>query len=128
MKQMQIPEIIKHTVDQALKKLQVSGCAYKVVLGDGTIFTHKEEIFATKNGTRSRDGLPYKYGDVKAHYEQYIKDLEIGGVASVPATSKLALDVIQGSLTAHLSQRWGRGNYTTFTNKETDCVEVLRIG
>jgi len=128
MNQQQIPEVIKITVEQTLKKLQVTGCAYNVMLSDGTIFSHKEEMFSVKKGTRSRHGLPYKYGDVKAHYEPYIKDLEVGGVTSIPATSTLALDVIQGSLTAHLSQRWGKGNYTTFTNKETNCIEVLRVG
>ena len=126
MKETPIPEIIKITVEQTLKKLQASGCAYRVMLSDGTTFTHKEEILDGKK--RTRTGLPYKYGDVKAHYEPYIKDLEVGEVALIPTTDNLALDVIQGSLTAHLSQRWGKGTYTTFGNKDTGCVELLRLG
>ena len=122
----EVPEVIKHTVDQALKKLKISGCAYKVMLSDGTVFEHKAEMFDARR--RKNTDKPYKHGAIKEYYEPYIKDLDVGGVASIPCTEVFDFPTIQGSLTAHLSQRWGAGNYTTFSNKTANTLEVMRLG
>jgi hypothetical protein len=121
-----VPEVVKHTVEQALKKLKMSGCGYCVMLTDGTEFTNKPEMFDTRR--RKSTDKPYAFGAIKQHYEPYIENLEPGGVASVPCTEMFDHGTIQGSLTAHLTQRWGAGNYATYSNKEANTLEVMRLG
>jgi hypothetical protein len=120
-----VPEIVKHTVEQTLKKLQVMGCGYQVMLPDGVLYAHKPEMFDTRK--RKNTNKPYAHGAIKEHYEPYIENLEPGGVASVPCTEMFDHATIQGSLTAHLTQRWGAGNYTTYSNKEANTLEVMRL-
>ena len=120
-----VPEIVKHTVEQALKKLQATGCAYQIMLSDGTLLTHKIELFNVRK--RKNTDKPYAHGAIKEHYEPYIENLEPGGVAMIPCTDLLDLDTIRGSITAHLSQRWGSGSYTTYANRKTNMFEVMRL-
>lgn len=121
-----VPEIVKHTVEQMLNKLQIMGCSYQVMLSDGTLHTHKLEAFDTRK--RRDTDKPYAFGDIKKHYDPYIQNLKPGDVVSVPCTDVLTLANIQGSLTAHLSHVWGAGNYTTYSNKDAKTLEVMRLG
>ena len=123
--QKQIPQVVMKAVHEALNKLRVTNCAFKIMLPDGEIVEHEMNRLEPKKAlTRNRT---YKHGELKERYYPYISHLQVGEVAEIPYDEHIPAAALQSSVTACLSLMWGNGSYTSSTNKEKQVVEILRL-
>lgn len=130
-KQMKKPKemsmIAKVVIKECVNKLKAAGCSMKVLMPDGEVLIHDPHN-ALDGRKRHRDpNTTYAYGDLKKHYGPHLENLKVGDVATVPYTDELPYDKLQASMTAYMSTTWGKGTYATVTNKDTKCIEVLRL-
>lgn len=124
-----MPLVSVRAMTSALETLRAVGCIYKVMGPDMILVTHDPDNTFEKRTKRTRDELdtPYAYGDLKRHYVPYLEKLSVGQVAQIPYNDSLPYSALQSSASAYMSKEWGNGSYTTATNKETKCLEILRI-
>lgn len=118
----------KKVLEDAIARLKAANCAFKIVTPDNDEIIHDpNKVLDKRKQHIDRSDLPYSYGDLKKHYLPYLTGMNVGDVAEIPYTDTLPPLAIQSSLTAHLTNAWGKGNYATTTNKKTKMLEVLRL-
>jgi len=123
--QKEIPQVVMKAVHEALNKLRVTNCAFKIMLPDGEIVEHEmNRLEPKKANIRNRT---YKHGELKERYYPYIANLQVGEVAEIPYDDAIPFAALQSSATAFLSLLWGNGSYTSSTNKEKQVLEILRL-
>ena len=123
--QKEIPQVVMKAVHEAVNKLRVTNCAFKIMLPDGEIVEHGMDRLEPKKAiTRNRT---YKHGELKERYYPYVANLQVGEVAEIPYDDAIPFAALQSSVTACLSLMWGNGSYTSSTNKEKQVVEILRL-
>ena len=114
-------EVHKAALASAEARLKAIGCVYKIITPVGEEIVHDPNHLLDKRRQKvSREDLPYAYGALKKHYLPYVENIQVGGVAEIPFTDDMPAAAIQSSLTAHLTNEWGKGNYTTSTNRKTN--------
>lgn len=130
-KQMKKPKemsmIAKVVIKECVNKLKAAGCSMKVLMPDGEVLLHDPDNQLDSRKRHRDPNTPYAYGDLKRHYGPHLENLKVGDVAIVPYTDALPYDKLQASMTAYMSTAWGKGTYATVTNKDTKCIEVLRL-
>jgi len=119
------PTIVTKTIEKALKDLRMLGCAYRVLGPNRELLEHDVEKFKPPKPGRSFT-KKFVHGELKAYCMPYIENLEVGGVAVIPADADKSIRELQHCVTAHMSAMWGNGSYTTYMNKADNTVEVLR--
>ena len=127
MKKKQTPMIIITTINETLNKLKVTGCAFKVLLPNGEMVIHDPHEVLNKRKHNADPNRPYGYGDLCKRYKPVIEHMAVGEVQSVPFDDLHPADSLQSSMTAWMSTNWGKGSYTTVTNKDAQTIEVLRL-
>ena len=110
--------IHKKTLEQAIKMLDAIGCAYAIKDTDGNM-----------HGTLdvpNRRPLKHPFGSISAHIRKYIDGIEPGQVAHIPCEG-FGRQTISTSLTAIMIDRYGKGNFKTAYDKETDAIDAIRF-
>lgn len=121
-------EVQKKTLEASILRLKAVGCAFKIVTPNNSeIIYDPNNVLDKRKQHINRSDLPYAYGELKKHYLPYLSGMNVGDVAEIPYTDTLPPLAIQSSLTAHLTNAWGKGNYATTTNRKTKMLEVLRL-
>lgn len=117
----QMPEVVRKTVETAVRLLEATGVGYKVVTPDGkeygklTVVTPKKRIINTDR----------EYGAIRKYYDRFVQyDAEVGDVFEIPMTKEFTAEEIRSGVCAKLSTRWGKGTYTTAI--AGDKVQILR--
>lgn len=119
-------EILDRVITVSLRNLRQAGCAFKVVDSSGNVFEHNSErIF--KKEKKKHYAHKYEYGAVRRTYIDYIRSLEVGGVASIPFDDVVDPQAMQSGACAWMSENWGAGSFTTHVNRNNKTVEVLRL-
>lgn len=124
--QQEVPQVVMKAINEAVNKLRVTNCAFKIMLPDGEITTHDIDRLEPKPNAKRRQKR-YAHGELKNHYWPHLANLQVGEVAEIPYDDRLTADALQSSATAYLSVTWGNGSYTTSTNKDKQVIEVLRL-
>jgi hypothetical protein len=96
---------------------------HKIMLPDGNEFGALDVV--TKK-TRARAPNLYPIGTLKNHFFSFVKDLQPGEVAAVPA-GEFDLEVLRGSLAGWACKEWGNKSNTTYLNRNAGTVEILRL-
>lgn len=66
-------------------------------------------------------------GDVRKYVKTFTENLQIGDTVSIP-WEKYGAPHVQNSVTSWFVFTYGKGSCTTFINRATGCVDVMRIG
>lgn len=114
-------KVQQETLRRALMMLSGSGCAYIVRDADGQ--THLFGSFETeKRRTRS-----YEHAErLGQHVNYHLKDIQIGDVRLIPL-GDFDKGRLHSRVTAVLTNKFGKGSFTTVTNKEKGAIEALRL-
>lgn len=96
---------------------------YKIMLPDGKEFGALE-VVTKKN--RARAVRSYPFGSIKNHFLPFLNKLHPGEVTVVPA-GEFDLEVLRGSLASWACKEWGNKSHTTYINRKTQTVEILRL-
>jgi len=108
---------------QLSQMLDKWGVPHKIMLPDGKEFGALEVV--TKK-TRARAPSPYPIGTLKNYFLPFVKDLQPGEVAAIPA-GEFDLEVLRGSLAGWASREWGIKTNTSCINRISKTIEILRL-
>jgi hypothetical protein len=118
--------IIEQTVQNAMRLLKATKAKYIIVMPDGT--THSEgdlQLTVTKPCKRKPGTLPH--GTYAAMCKPLV-DMAVGDVAEFAIPSGGTSKSLHSAVSAYFATAWGKGTCKTYFNKDTQKVEVLRIG
>lgn len=104
-------------MENAVKLLDSVGASYKITLEDGSVIS---------GGKHVKRSSQYPHGALKKHFEPYVKDMDVGDVAAIPA-GEFGIESIRSSLCGWTNRIWGKGASTSTVNHETKTVEILRL-
>lgn len=118
--------IIEQTAQSAIRLLKATKAKFIVVMPDGTTFSEGDLTLApTKICKRKQGTLPH--GTYAAMCKPFT-DMVVGDVAEFPIPEGGTSKSLHSAVSAYFSTAWGVGACKTYFNKDTQKVEVLRIG
>jgi hypothetical protein len=128
------PEIVKRTIEQALRLLDVSGTEYIIRLGDGTTITRGSlELVAAKPDKvkNKKRALKMPYGSMRNAVLPYVECLKVGDVAEIGLTPEMVLCGVNlhdllSTVSNAAAKCWGNESHKVCTNKTTSKIEILR--
>ncbi len=118
--------IIEQTVQNAMRLLKATKAKYIIVMPDGT--THSEgglQLAEVKPCKRKQGTLPH--GTYATMCKPFV-DMPVGDVTEFPIPSGGTNKSLHSAVSAYFATAWGKGNCRTYFNKDTQRVEVLRVG
>jgi len=121
----EMPAVVVKTIEKALKDLRMLGCAYRVLAPNRDVIEHDVDKFKPPKPERKYT-KKFAQGELKAYCMPYIQNLDVGGVAVIPADTDKSIKELQHAVTSHMSAMWGNGSYTTYMNRADNTLEVLR--
>jgi hypothetical protein len=108
-------------VSAVLEKME---CQYIITTKDGMKYSNT--IVKTPEDT-SKPKREFPHGDTRAYVKSFVGNMLIGDTVSIPA-DKYGVQNIQNSATSWFVSTYGKNSCTTFQNKSTNTVDVMRIG
>lgn len=116
-----LPQVVKKTIEQAVRLLEATGSQYKVIAIDGSEYGKLEVVTPKKRNINPHR----KYGAIREYYDKFVNyDADVGEVFEIPLTKDFTAEEIRSGVCAKLSTRWGTGTYTTALSG--DKVQILR--
>lgn len=115
-------EGVRHgLVSAVLEKME---CQYIITTKDGMKYSNTIDKTPDPVVKPKRE---FPHGDTRSYVKSFVSDMQIGDTVSIPA-DKYGVHNIQNSVTSWFVSTYGKNACTTFQNKTTNCVDVLRIG
>lgn len=108
-------------VSAVLEKME---CSYIITTKEGMKYSNHTDKTPDPEGKPTRE---FPYGDIRAYVKTFITPMQIGDTVSIPA-DKYGVHNIQNSVTSWFVSTHGKNACTTFQNKSTNTVDVIRIG
>ncbi len=118
-------DIQKIAFDKALKLINSLPVQYKIIDDDGNEYGELE-VKIIKRTKKPRSERQFKFGEQKAYYLPYIKDMQVGDIAIIPF-DKYVGEHLRGGVAAWACKYWGTGSHVSTCNQEKQIIEVLRI-
>ena len=118
--------IIEQTVLSATRLLKATKAKYIIVMPDGTTYSEGDlQLAEVKTRIRKAGPLPFgTYADMCRPYN----NMAVGDVVEFEVPKGGTGKSLHSGVTAHFSHLWGTGTSKTYFNKDTNKVELLRIG
>jgi hypothetical protein len=118
--------IIEQTVQNAMRLLKATKAKYIIVMPDGTTHTEGDlQLAEVKPLKRKPGGLPH--GTYATLCKPFV-NMAVGDVTEFPIPNGGTGKSLHSAVSAYFSTAWGKGACKTYFNKDTQMVEVLRIG
>jgi hypothetical protein len=108
-------------VSAVLEKME---CNYVITTKDGMKYSNTIDKTPEPPAKPVRE---FPHGDTRAYVKSFVGTLQVGDTVSIPA-DKYGVSNIQNSVTSWFVSTYGKNSCTTFQNKSTNAVDVLRIG
>ena len=121
-----VPAVVVKTINEALNKLTVTGCAFKVVMPNGEVGEHDPNNWLNPQKEVKRVRKDRPYGSLVSYYKPLIENMKVGDVVVIDWASYGRQD-LQSAVTAWCCQHWGNGSVTTVTHPDNTELEVLRL-
>jgi hypothetical protein len=133
MQQTSVPEVILRAVEQSLRTLNAAKAEYVIRLPNGMVYERGDLKLATESTEKKRTRAPSKMprGYIAKAIQPIINPMQAGDVAEFRCDAAMVaagveLRHLQSSVSSHASTIFGVGNHKVYTNKKTQCVELLR--
>jgi hypothetical protein len=123
--QNELSVVVAKVIEEALNKLKVTRCAFKVVLPDDSVQEFDPENKLNTKPRKTRGPTTYPYGSLTKHFRPFIQHMSVGDVVAVPV-AEFDHDTLLGSMSSWASNNWGRNSHTVAANKNNNTVEILR--
>lgn len=121
-----VPRVVMSAIKDAIRKLEVTNCAFKVVLPNGQEEIHDPNGLLNAPRKYKRFNPDRPYGTLSNYYKPYVENMKTGDVAEIPF-GIFKVKELRGAVTAWCGNMWGNGSITSSTNDENKTIEILRI-
>lgn len=128
-------DLIQRTIEESAEILRNLGCEYIIMTREGRALEHGE--LPARLRQQAAPAAPNKPtrlppGTYSSHYKPLLENLKAGEVAMVPFKSSLtgvnfSVSGLNSAVSAWATTNWGSGATTTFVNRKTKMIEVLRL-
>ena len=108
-------------VSAVLEKME---CQYVITTKEGMKYSNTIDKTPEPPPKPTRE---FPYGDTRAYVKPFIEPMEVGATVTIPA-DKYGVHNVQNSVTAWFVTNRGKNSCTTYRNRATGCVDVMRIG
>jgi hypothetical protein len=128
MKKNQTPAVsvvVARVIEEALSKLKVTRCAFKVVLPDDSVQEFDPDNKLNAEPKRKRSPSTYPHGSLTKYFRPMVVGMQVGDVVAVPV-GEFDMETLLGALSAWASHTWGRNSHTAAANHKDNTVELLR--
>jgi len=105
-------------LDRAIAFLKSIECQFKVIDGNGNVYTNISE-----NEVRKRRPSIYPRGLLSAHVKKHLFPIKVGQVVVIPS-GDFDLDSVGKTATSIMSHAYGNGSYAS--HKAEGGIEILR--
>lgn len=106
-------------VSAVLEKME---CQYVITTKDGMKYSNTIDKTPEPPAKRA-----FPHGDTRTYVKSFVGTMQVGDTVSIPA-DKYGVGNIQNSVTSWFVSTYGKNSCTTFQNKTTNAVDVMRIG
>ena len=115
-------------VDAMLTKLE--GARFKIVLPDGSEFTHNLEEAPPPKEAKRREGYTFTYprGTLHAIYQPLIQNLKLGELVEIAPPEGIDVDHLRAAAAGWASKNWGTGCHTSEVSERTGHITFMRTG
>jgi hypothetical protein len=118
----ELPLVVKKTIQSAIRQLEAAGCQFRVIDTAGNSYGTLEVVEKKKKKMNPNR----EYGELRAYYDRFMRyDIGVGDVVEIPHSPLYTPEEIRGGICAKLTDRWGKGTYTTAITK-AGVVQILR--
>jgi hypothetical protein len=108
-------------VSAVLEKME---CQYVITTKEGMKYSNTIDKTPEPEAKPARQ---FPHGDTRAYVKSFVLSMAVGDTVSIPA-EKYGVHNIQNSVTSWFVSTYGKNSCTTFQNKTTNAVDVMRIG
>jgi len=122
----ELPAVVTKTINEAINKLLVTGCAFKIVLPNGSLHEHDPNHWLNPAKVVKRERKDRPYGTLISYYKPFVENMQAGDVVVID-WGPFGRQELQSAVTAWCCQTWGNGSVTTVTNVDSKTLEVLRL-
>jgi hypothetical protein len=123
----EVSEVVISVLTKAERLLLSVGVKYQIRYPDGTLHGNMPQTPEQPNRKR-RKRSHYPLGHLTKHILNHMKiDTPVGVVMSIPV-SVYGFDAIQSCASSLAGVHWGKGSYTSYRNKQSQSIEILRHG
>lgn len=120
--------IKQRAIEDHLEILRNLGCEYMVVTDFDRTYVYGDKIAPPQPVKPKTKRLPP--GTFSTHYKPLMEPMKVGDVVSIPFKNELGVSLdparLNSAISAYAATHWGAGAGTTFINRKTKAVEVLR--
>ena len=120
--------IKQRAIEDHLEILRNLGCEYMVVTDFDRTYVYGNKIAPPQPAKpKTQRSAP---GTFSTHYKPLMEPMKVGDVVSIPFKNELGVSLdpsrLNSAVSAYAATHWGAGAGTTFINRKTKAVEVLR--
>jgi hypothetical protein len=127
--------VIQRTINDSVDILKNLGCEFIITTKDGRMFEHGEmpaRLRQQAAPAKPKRTTRVPVGTYSSHYKPLLENLKVGDVAMVPFKSSLtgvnfSVPGLNSAVSAWTGTHWGSGAATSFINRKTKMIEVLRL-
>ena len=105
-------------LERAIAFLQSIECQFKVIDGEGKVYTNIVEKEVKKRRPRT-----HPHGMLSAHVKKHLDQIKVGQVIIIPP-GEFDLDSVGRTATSIMNQIYGNGSYAS--HKAEHGIEILR--
>lgn len=120
--------IKQRAVEDHLEILRNLGCEYLVVTDFDRTYVYGNKIAPPQPAKpKTKRSSP---GTFSTHYKPLMELMKVGDVVSIPFKNELGVSLdptrLNSAISAYAATHWGTGASSTFVNRKTKAVEVIR--
>lgn len=118
--------IIEQTAQSAIRLLKATKAKFVIVMPDGTTYSEGGlQLAVAKQVKRKPSTLPY--GTYSKMCQPFV-GVAVGDVVEFAIPDGGTSRALHSAVTAYFHHAWGLGTCKTYFNKDTQKVEMLRVG
>ena len=121
-----LPNVVTKTINEAVNKLTVTGCSFKVVFPNGETVELDPHNWLNPQKELKRVRKERPEGKMIDYYKPIIENMKVGDVVVLDWAAYGRQD-LQSAVTAWCCHKWGNGSVTTVTSPDNTKLELLRL-
>ena len=124
MSNIEVPQVIRRYVESAAAVFKANGIEFEIHLPTGEVLGGLPVVEEKKKRKRN---VKRPQGVMRDYLMQFLKDLEVGGVAVVPCLPGASIGEMHSAVTSRAGALWGNKSYVSSRNVTDASIQILRV-
>jgi hypothetical protein len=120
----EVPQVIRRYVESAAAVFKANGIEFEIHLPTGEVLGGLSVVEEKKKRKRN---VNRPQGVMRDYLMQFLKDLEVGGIAVVPCLPGASIGEMHSAVTSRAGALWGNKSYVSSRNVADASIQILRV-